>query len=76
MLFGVPALPLISDCLEKTMNEQNINLSLSLVNGVLQYLGTRPYGEVFQLVQVIQEQAAPQIKVPEVSEPAPAGSAD
>lgn len=58
------------------MNEQNINLSLSLVNGVLQYLGTRPYGEVFQLVQVIQEQAAPQIKVPEVSEPDPAGSAD
>ena len=54
------------------MNEQSINLSLSLVNGVLQYLGTRPYGEVFQLVQAIQEQAIPQIKVPEVTEPAEA----
>lgn len=52
------------------MNEQSINLSLNLVNGVLQYLGTRPYGEVFQLVQAIQEQAIPQIKVPEVTEPA------
>lgn len=49
------------------MNEQNINLSLGLVNGVLQYLGTRPYGEVFQLVQAIQEQAIPQIPVPEAS---------
>ena len=69
MLLGVTALPLISDCVEKHMNEQNITLSLNLVNGVLQYLGTRPYGEVFQLVQAIQEQAIPQIKVPEVAEP-------
>jgi hypothetical protein len=51
------------------MNEQSITLSLNLVNGVLQYLGTRPYGEVFPLVQAIQEQAIPQIKVPEVAEP-------
>jgi hypothetical protein len=47
-----------------------------LVNGVLQYLGTRPYGEVFQLVQAIQEQAIPQIKVPEVAEPEAAGGTD
>jgi hypothetical protein len=43
------------------MNEQ-ITLSTPLVNGILQYLGTRPYGEVFQLIQAIQEQAAPQVK--------------
>lgn len=57
------------------MNEQNITLSLGLVNGVLNYLGTRPYGEVFQLVQAIQEQAIPQLPVPEVkpeAEPATA----
>lgn len=48
------------------MNEQNITLTLGLVNGVLNYLGTRPYGEVFQLVQAIQEQAIPQLPVPEV----------
>jgi hypothetical protein len=32
---------------------------------VLQYLGTRPYAEVFPLVQEIQAQAIPQIPVPE-----------
>jgi len=47
------------------MNDQDIVLKLSLINGVLQYLGTRPYGEVFQIVQALQEQAAPQVKVPE-----------
>jgi hypothetical protein len=66
MRSGVSPLPQISGCLELDMNEQSITLSLGLVNGVLQYLGTRPYGEVFQLVQAIQEQAIPQIPVPEV----------
>lgn len=47
------------------MNEQNITLTLGLVNGVLNYLGTRPYGEVFQLIQAIQEQAIPQLPIPE-----------
>lgn len=45
------------------MNDQDITLKLSLINGILQYLGTRPYGEVFQIVQAIQEQASPQVKV-------------
>lgn len=43
------------------MNEQ-ITLTVPLVNGVLQYLGTRPYAEVAGLIQAIQEQAAPQVK--------------
>lgn len=47
------------------MNETKIELTLGLVNGILGYLGTRPYGEVFQIVQAIQEQAAPQVPVPE-----------
>lgn len=47
------------------MNEQNISLSLGLVNGVLQYLGTRPYGEVFELIRAVQAQAVPQLPVPE-----------
>ena len=52
------------------MNDQPITLTLPLINGILQYLGTRPYGEVFQLVQAIQEQAAPQVKKPDAeSEP-------
>ena len=52
------------------MNDQPINLNLSLVNGILQYLGTRPYGEVFQLVQAIQAQAAPQVTPVEDSQAA------
>jgi hypothetical protein len=47
------------------MEDKKIELSLSLVNATLQYLGTRPYGEVFQLVQAIQEQAIPQVPMPE-----------
>ena len=49
--------------------DQDITLKLSLINGILGYLGTRPYGEVFQIVQELQAQARPQLKVAE-SEPA------
>lgn len=48
------------------MNDTKIELSLGLVNGVLQYLGTRPYAEVFAIVQELQKQAAPQVPAPEV----------
>jgi hypothetical protein len=47
-------------------NETPITLTLGLINGILQYLGTRPYQEVFPLIQAIQEQATPQVPVPEV----------
>lgn len=43
------------------MNDQKIELTLALVNSILSYLGTKPYGEVFQLVNAIQEQAIPQM---------------
>jgi len=43
------------------MNDQKVELTVELINGILQYLGTRPYQEVFRLVQTIQEQAAPQV---------------
>lgn len=48
--------------------ETKIELTLGLVNGVLQYLGTRPYGEVFQIVQEIQTQAGPQVPTPKPAE--------
>ena len=48
------------------MEDKKIELSLNLVNAVLQYLGTRPYSDVFPLVQAIQEQAIPQVPMPEV----------
>ena len=49
------------------MNDTKIELTLPLVNGILQYLGTRPYQEVFPLIQAIQEQATPQLPVPDVT---------
>ena len=50
------------------MNEQNINVSLSLVNTLFQYLGTRPYQEVFMLIDKLQSEVAPQLKE-EVNKP-------
>lgn len=46
------------------MNDTKIELTLGLINGILQYLGTRPYAEVFPIVQEIQAQAMPQVPVP------------
>ena len=40
---------------------QTINLSLDLVNGILAYMGSRPFSEVYQLVNQIQSQAQPQL---------------
>jgi hypothetical protein len=40
---------------------EKITLSTNLVNAVLQYLGTRPYADVFQLVEAIQKEAKEQV---------------
>jgi hypothetical protein len=48
------------------MNDE-VKMSLQLVNGILQYLGTRPYGEVFQIVNAIHAEVQPQIPMPEVA---------
>jgi hypothetical protein len=49
-------------------NDTPITLTLPLVNAILQYLGTRPYAEVFPLVAEIQAQATPQVPMPEVAQ--------
>jgi hypothetical protein len=36
-----------------------LSLPVEVVNQILGYLGTRPYQEVYQLVQAIQEAAKP-----------------
>jgi hypothetical protein len=36
---------------------QKITLSVELVNQILAYLGTRPYQEVFQIVETVQKEA-------------------
>ncbi len=45
------------------MNDQKVEVSLSLMNGILQYLGTRPFQEVFQVIGAIHDQVQPQIKI-------------
>lgn len=37
-----------------------IKLSTQLVNGILQYLGSKPFTEVAGLIQAIQQEAAKQ----------------
>lgn len=58
------------------MNDQKIELTLGLVNGVLQYLASRPYGEVANLVQEIQAQAIPQVPMPAAAQPEAAPAAE
>ena len=50
------------------MNE--IKLSINLVNGILQYLGSRPFVEVSGIIQAINEEAAKQM--PQQSDQPPA----
>lgn len=49
-----------------------IKLSTNLVNGILQYLGSKPFTEVAGLIQGIQQEAAKQGAQPVAQEPAPA----
>ena len=41
---------------------ENITLSTQLVNAVMGYLGTRPYQEVFQLIDGLQKEAKSQLQ--------------
>jgi hypothetical protein len=38
----------------------DIKLSANLVNAIIQYIGSRPYVEVFQLIEAIQKEAKEQ----------------
>ena len=48
------------------MNEE-VKVSMQLMNGILQYLGTKPYGEVFQIVNAVHAEVQPQIPMPEMA---------
>jgi len=41
---------------------KEITLTLDLVNALMQYIGTRPYAEVHQLIAEVQRQAAGQVQ--------------
>jgi len=42
-----------------------LKISTNLVNAILQYLGSRPYTEVFPLIEAIQKEAKEQAPVKE-----------
>jgi hypothetical protein len=46
------------------MNDQTVTLNLNLVNAILNYLGSRPFAEVYQLVQAIQDAAQQKAEPP------------
>lgn len=46
------------------MDDKKVELTISLLNGLLNYLGSRPYGEVANLIQSMQQQVAPQLQAP------------
>ena len=39
---------------------EKITLSTTLVNNIMAYLGTKPFQEVFQLIQEVQKEAQEQ----------------
>ena len=47
-----------------------LHIDIEIVNQVLGYLGTRPYQEVFQYIQAIQEAAKPpaEVEAPKVED--------
>jgi len=51
---------------------EKLTLSTQLVNALLQYLGQRPFVEVSNLINGIQEEAKGQFPVPEAEAPAAA----
>ena len=50
---------------------EKITLSTNLINAILQYLGTRPYADVFQLVEAIQKEAKAASEVQQVEDGQP-----
>jgi hypothetical protein len=44
---------------------EKISIDVSVLNAILAYLGSRPYQEVFQLVNAIQDAAKPKEPVSE-----------
>jgi hypothetical protein len=45
---------------------KEITISVELANAILSYLGNRPYGEVFQIVDAIQQAAKPKEETEQV----------
>ena len=47
---------------------EKVNLSANLINAVLQYLGTQPYAQVFQLIAALQKEVQEQMPKSEIKD--------
>ena len=47
---------------------ENANVSIALLNAIVQYLGTQPYAQVFQLIQAIQKEVEVKPEIGQESE--------
>ena len=54
------------------MENKTAALSIDLINGILNYLGTKPFIEVANLIKGIQEQVGPQVQGQEAPAEKPA----
>lgn len=41
---------------------ENMTLPIQLINQILAYLGSRPYQEVYQIIDALQKEAAKELK--------------
>jgi hypothetical protein len=44
---------------------ESLQISTQLLNQIIGYLGTRPYQEVHQIIQALQQEAANQLAAPQ-----------
>lgn len=53
---------------------EKLTFSVELINAIMQYMATRPYGEVFQLINGLNQEAQGQLQMPveQKAEEAPA----
>ena len=49
--------PAQTAAITRRVKMEKVTLSTQLVNAILQYLGSRPYTEVFQVIEAIQKEA-------------------
>jgi hypothetical protein len=61
----------LTAAITRRVKMEKVTLSTQLVNAVLQYLGSRPFVEVQQLIGGIQQEAQGQFPAPEAPAEAP-----
>lgn len=51
---------------------QEVKLSIQTLNAIMAYLGTKPFQEVFQIIELVNKEVQAQQPAPAATTPAPA----